>query len=208
MALRERPEGLTAAVTQVVARTDVLAGLLFIGLALLGLWLSRDYPIGTALRMGTGYVPRLLCWILFGLGAVVLVQGLRAALASEASGQCGHSIVPAHSPSEDARKRANDTRLEPGSSARAAQNARPSSSGQVSAWRPVVFVFASLVIFGLSIERLGLVVSILLLVGVAAVAARGLRLVETLAAALVLIVLSWSIFILGLGLTIPVWPEW
>jgi hypothetical protein len=35
-----------------------------------------------------------------------------------------------------------------------------------------------------------------------------MRLVETLAAALVLIALSWSIFILGLGLTIPVWPEW
>ena len=193
MALGERPETSGAAIMQVLARTDVLAGLLFIGLALLGLWLSRDYPIGTALRMGTGYVPRLLCWILFGLGAVVLVQGLRAALASEASGPRGHSIVRAHSASEDARERADDTRPEP---------------GQISAWRPVVFVAASLVIFGLSIERLGLVVSILLLVGVAAVAARGLRLVETLAAALVLIVLSWSIFILGLGLTIPVWPEW
>src|SRR3954451_15556402 len=59
-----------------LARRDVLAGLLFVGVALLGLWLSRDYPIGTALRMGTGYVPRLLCWILLGLGAIVLVQGL------------------------------------------------------------------------------------------------------------------------------------
>jgi hypothetical protein len=209
MALRERPEISSAAILQVLARTDVLAGLLFVGLALLGLWLSRDYPIGTALRMGTGYVPRLLCWILFGLGAVILVQGLRAALASEASGQRGNSIVRAHSASEDARVRAGDTRPEPGSSARAAQAARqPPSSDQPSGWRPVVFVALSLVTFGLSIERLGLVVSILLLVGVAAVAARGMRLVETLAAALVLIALSWSIFILGLGLTIPVWPEW
>jgi hypothetical protein len=40
------------------------------------------------------------------------------------------------------------------------------------------------------------------------VAARDLRPLETLAAAVVLIVLSWAIFILGLGLTIPVWPEW
>jgi hypothetical protein len=32
--------------------------------------------------------------------------------------------------------------------------------------------------------------------------------VETAVAALALIVLSWSIFIFGLGLTIPVWPEW
>ena len=152
---------------RMLARKDVLAGLLFIGMAVFGLWLSRDYPIGTALRMGTGYVPRLLCWLLFGLGIVVLVQGLREA-----------------------------------------QDSRALSSADVSAWRPLVFVTASLVIFGLSIERLGLVISILLLIGVGAVAARGLRPLETLAAALVLILLSWGIFILGLGLTIPVWPEW
>jgi putative tricarboxylic transport membrane protein len=145
----------------------VLSGLLFIIIALLGLWLSRDYPIGTALRMGTGYVPRLLCWILLGLGTVILVQGLREA-----------------------------------------QTARALSVGDASAWRPVVFVTASLVIFGLSIERLGLVVSILLLIAVGSVAARGLQPLETLVAALVLIALSWAIFIVGLGLTIPVWPEW
>jgi len=152
---------------RMLARKDVLAGFLFIGVAVFGLWLSRDYPIGTALRMGTGYVPRLLCWLFFGLGVVVLVQGLREA-----------------------------------------QDSRALSSADVSAWRPLVFVTASLVIFGLSIERLGLVISILLLIGVGAVAARGLRPFETLAAALVLILLSWGIFILGLGLTIPVWPEW
>src|SRR5215467_14244717 len=101
-----------SAALHVLARRDLLAGLMFVGVALFGLWLSRDYPIGTALRMGTGYVPRLLCWILLGLGVVVLVQGLRDA-----------------------------------------QGARLVSSGQASGWRPVVFVTASLVIFGLSIER-------------------------------------------------------
>jgi luciferase family oxidoreductase group 1 len=43
----------------------------------------------------------------------------RAALASEASGQRGNSIVRAHSASGDARNRADDTRPEPGSWARA-----------------------------------------------------------------------------------------
>jgi glycerol-3-phosphate acyltransferase PlsX len=43
----------------------------------------------------------------------------RAALASEASGQRGNSEVSAHSASEDARECADDTRPEPGSSARA-----------------------------------------------------------------------------------------
>jgi iron(III) transport system ATP-binding protein len=42
------------------------------------------------------------------------------ALASEASGQRGDSEVRAHSASEDARERADDTRPEPGSTARAA----------------------------------------------------------------------------------------
>jgi putative tricarboxylic transport membrane protein len=167
VSLDVRPNNLPDPFWRMLARTDVLAGLLFIAVAVLGLWISRDYPIGTALRMGTGYVPRLLCWLLLGLGAVVLVQGLREG-----------------------------------------QDARALSSGDVSALRPAVFVTASLVIFGLSIERLGLVLSILLLIGVGAVAARGLRPIEALAAALVLIVLSWGIFIVGLGLTIPVWPEW
>jgi hypothetical protein len=40
------------------------------------------------------------------------------ALASEASGQRGNSMVRAHSASEDARERAGDTRPEPGSTAR------------------------------------------------------------------------------------------
>jgi putative tricarboxylic transport membrane protein len=167
MTLGEQQQPSRGTLWHALARRDVLSGLMFAGVALFGLWLSRDYPIGTALRMGTGYVPRLLCWILLGLGVIVLVQGLREA-----------------------------------------QDPRALSSRDLSAWRPIVFVAASLVIFGLSIERLGLVISILLLIGVGAVAARTLKPVETLVAALVLIALSWSIFILGLGLTIPVWPEW
>ena len=64
---------------QLLARKNVLAGALFMAIAVLGLFLSRDYSVGTALRMGTGYVPRLLCWVLLALGACVLVQGLREA---------------------------------------------------------------------------------------------------------------------------------
>jgi 5-methyltetrahydropteroyltriglutamate--homocysteine methyltransferase len=48
------------------------------------------------------------------------IANFKAALASVASGQRGDSIVRAHSASEDARERADDTRPEPGSSARAA----------------------------------------------------------------------------------------
>ena len=55
---------------------DVLAGLLFMGIAAFGLWVSRGYPVGTASRMGTGYMPRLLLWLLLGLGGSILALGL------------------------------------------------------------------------------------------------------------------------------------
>ena len=155
------------AALQVLTHKHVLSGLLFMGVAIAGLIISRDYPIGTTLRMGTGYVPRLLCWILLGLGAVILLQGLRAARAEAHAGE-------------------------------------DSAWG----WRALIFVTASLVVFGIALERLGLVIAILLLTGIGAVASPALRPVETIVAALVLIALSWGIFIFGLGLTIPVWPEW
>jgi hypothetical protein len=63
------------------------------------------------------------------------------------------------------------------------------------------------VVFGLALERLGLVVSILLLAGIGAVAGRGMRPLETAIATLVLVVLCWLVFIVGLSLTIPVWPR-
>lgn len=56
--------------------------------------------------------------------ALDLAVAANAALASEASGQRGNSLeVRAHSASEDARERADDTRPEAGSSARAVPNA-------------------------------------------------------------------------------------
>ena len=61
----------------ILTRADVLSGLLFIAIAAFGLWLSRDYPVGTALRMGTGYMPRLLCWVLLGVSVVILIIQIR-----------------------------------------------------------------------------------------------------------------------------------
>ena len=85
------------------------------------------------------------------------------------------------------------------------------SAGHLAGFSGFLFrhnVSVSLVAFALAIEQLGLVLSILLLVGIGALAARGIRVRETLAAALGLIALAWVIFVLGLGLPILVWPDW
>lgn len=55
---------------------DFSAGLFLILVAALGLWLGDAYPFGTAQRMGAGFVPKILCWLLIALGAIVLLKGL------------------------------------------------------------------------------------------------------------------------------------
>lgn len=54
---------------------EIVAGLLFASLGGLGLWLGSTYPVGSALRMGPGYLPMLLCWLLVGLGALIAIRG-------------------------------------------------------------------------------------------------------------------------------------
>lgn len=153
-----------------LGRKTVLAGLMFVAISAFGLWLSREYPIGTAVRMGTGYMPRLLCWMLMGLGAIITIHGFL-----ERDGAAADAVL----------------REEEGA----------------ASWWPILFVSASLVAFGLTIERFGLVVAVVLLVVLASLAYRGLRWWETALAAVFLTGLSWAVFILGLGMSVPVLPE-
>lgn len=55
---------------------DIVAGLLFVGIGAFALLVARGYPVGSAMRMGPGYFPVVLGWLLIALGALV---GLRAA---------------------------------------------------------------------------------------------------------------------------------
>lgn len=57
---------------------DVAAGALLAASGAFGLWLAQDFRVGTALRMGPGYFPTLLCWLLIGLGALIALRGMRA----------------------------------------------------------------------------------------------------------------------------------
>ena len=57
---------------------DFLAGLLFIVIGLAAVIVARDYPFGTAMRMGSGYFPTVLGGILILLGAWVAGRGVRS----------------------------------------------------------------------------------------------------------------------------------
>jgi putative tricarboxylic transport membrane protein len=160
----DRQNGGASSVSDFLRRKDILSGLMFMSVAALGLFLSRDYPIGRATAMGTGYVPRLLCWMLLALGVVVLLQGLRRGAVT----------------------------LERGP----------------PVWRALILVPAALLAFAFAIGSLGVVAAIVLLVIVGALAGRESRLLEVPAVAAALVALTLVIFVWGVGLPIPIWPEW
>lgn len=55
---------------------DFIAGLLFIAISALFAYGTMELPIGTAFRMGPGYFPMVLCFILAALGFVVMLNGI------------------------------------------------------------------------------------------------------------------------------------
>ena len=56
---------------------DFFAGLTYIVTGAVGMWIARDYPFGSALRMGPGYFPSVLGGIMVAMGIYVLALGLR-----------------------------------------------------------------------------------------------------------------------------------
>jgi hypothetical protein len=56
---------------------DFWAGVLFIVFGLLAILIAREYPLGTAARMGPGYFPRGLGILMIALGAILALRALR-----------------------------------------------------------------------------------------------------------------------------------
>lgn len=55
---------------------DLASGIFLILMAVIGLYLNQDHNMGTARRMGPGYMPAMTFYILGGLGAWVLIASI------------------------------------------------------------------------------------------------------------------------------------
>lgn len=80
---------------------------------------------------------------------------------------------------------------------------------RLEAWRlrPIVLVTAGIVAFGFCLERYGLVVASLVLLVTACFADRGRRVPEAIGIAALLTFIAWVVFVKGLEMPMPVWPE-
>ena len=140
---------------------DLLAGLFFLAIALGALWVAWNYPTGSAVRMSSGYFPRLLCALLAVIGLFVALRSLIVE---------GRALTA--------------VRL-----------------------RPVLLITSAVVVFAYSIQTLGLVLATMLITVIGGFASPQVRLVEMVAAAAALALLATAVFIWGIGLPIPIWPE-
>jgi hypothetical protein len=73
-------------------------------------------------------------------------------------------------------------------------------------WKPLTMITATVAIFGWVLPNLGMIIALPVLVVVAGLAGSEFRWKDALLSAIVLTIGSWAIFILGLKLTIPLWP--
>jgi len=141
--------------------SDFGAGVLFVGTGVFGLVLSAKLAVGSASRMGPGYMPRIFAGMVLAFGLILVVRSLFG----EAD--------------ELPRFKA----------------------------RPLLAILGAIGVFGVSIERLGLVVAVFLMVLVASLGSPEMTRRNLWIAALLLTAMTYLVFVRLLDLTIPIWPK-
>ncbi|WP_207537795.1 hypothetical protein [Sabulicella rubraurantiaca] len=191
---------------------DVVSGLFLVLLALIGLWLNQDHSLGSARRMGPGYMPMLVFWIQVGLGTAVTLIGLFSGpdplekwtgldAASLALGVAAGFITWAIA-----------TNLGPFFS----QTYNGVGLGVLvgmlvvswsAGWRKIGLICASMAVFALLLEKFGFFAALTGIILVASMAERT-HTVRGVAGMLVfLLALCWWVFIYELDIRVNLWPQ-
>jgi hypothetical protein len=188
---------------------DMIAGGIFILLAVIGLWLNLDHTLGTARRMGPGYMPMLAFVLLGFLGVVVFLTGMfsgpdpldkwtKQEILSVPLGIAAFFIVNF---AVDASGLATGW-YTLGWASLAGCLGLSFAPG----WRPLGLVHAGMAVFGLMLEQFGLMLAIACCTLVASLADTQHRPKGVIGMVLFLCVLCWLVFIKELDIRVPVWP--
>ena len=200
-----------------ISQKDLWAGGLLMFLAFVGLWINggflglglEQHTLGSARRMGPGYMPMLVLWLQMALGALVFVLGLRG----------GPDDL-------ESWKKLDFVTLAVGVAAalliwRVMEHVGYNSNyvqvglacfiglmllAIAPAWRPLGMVLGAFAIFGLLLEPAGLMISIFALCIISSLADREHTPLGVLGMSVFLCVLCWFVFIYELDIRVPVWP--
>jgi uncharacterized membrane protein YozB (DUF420 family) len=187
---------------------DLLGGGLLLAFAVAGYILNLDHTLGTARRMGPGYMPMLTFWLLGGLGITVMIIGLFngpdpldewTKLEILAVPFSAVAFLIAYVVTE----RLGATGWYPlGFACLASMLALSVAPG----WRAIGLVHAGLAVFGLTLEQFGLMVAIAACTLVASLADTQHRPKGVIGMIIFLCVLCWWVFIYELDIRVPLWP--
>jgi len=191
---------------------DVVSGVFLVGVALVGLYLNQEHNLGTARRMGPGYMPMMVFWILAGLGALTILLGLNngpdpleawsgldiGGLAlGVAVGYLTYRFSPLIAPWFGQTYNAIGFGILAGFVAMAI------SSG----WRLVAFVCAGVAAFGLLLDTGGFFVAVAAVVLLSVFADRDHRPLGVAGLLGFLLVMCWWVFIYELDIRVNLWPQ-
>jgi len=195
------------------SQKDFWSGLMFIGSGLFfALWAMTFYQMGTAVRMGPAYFPTMLGFLLTVLGAAVLLQSL----AMEPEGdQAVHTpfniidlliVVAIYAVlillSQNMGS-SSDYAILGGTIIVSLLTAvfRPDA-------KPLVLVTAATIAYGYLMKPLGLVIATAALVFISALGGHEFKWKEVTILFIILILFSVLVFVKGLTLPFPIWPEY
>ncbi|MBL8380438.1 MAG: tripartite tricarboxylate transporter TctB family protein [Burkholderiales bacterium] len=183
---------------------DFYAGIMFMIFGGLATWLSKSYSMGTGARMGPGYFPYHLGLLLAILGLIVLVKSLGKTQGEHKPGLMTPMYI--------------FLAMMGFSLAAGWLGASPNASLAIGTIAGCVFAFfvgmrslglilGAVTVFGLMLKGLGLVVCVTMLVIIAALASHERRTIEVVGSIVVLSGLAVGIFVYGLKLQMPTWPD-
>ncbi|MBL8382270.1 MAG: tripartite tricarboxylate transporter TctB family protein [Burkholderiales bacterium] len=183
---------------------DLYAGLMFLIFGALAAWLSTSYNMGTGARMGPGYFPFWLGIILAALGVLIIVKAIGVSDGKEHPVSLKPLVV--------------FVAMFVFSLGAGWLGASPNASLAIGTIVGCVFSFfigmramglilGSVTVFGLMLKGLGLVLCVTILVIIASLASHEMKKKEVIASIVVLSAMAVGIFVYGLKLQMPVWPD-
>jgi len=198
---------------KIKSQKDFWSGLMFIGSGLFfAFWAMAFYQMGTAVRMGPAYFPTMLGFLLAVLGAIVLLQSVTAEPEGDQAVHTPFNIldfVIAIAVYAVLIILSQKIGFAPEWSLLAATLIvvlltvlfRPDA-------KPLVFVTAATIAYGYFMKPLGLVIATAALVYISALGGHEFKWKEVTILFVILILFSVLVFVKGLTLPFPIWPEY
>ena len=198
---------------KIKSQKDFWSGLMFIGSGLFfAFWAMEFYQMGTAVRMGPAYFPTVLGFLLAVLGGFVLLQSLTLRPEGDQVVHAPFNII------DLVIVVAIYTILIILSQKFGLASEWPILSGTVIVSlltvvfrpdaKPLVLVTAATIAYGYLMKPLGLVIATAALVYISALGGHEFRWKEVTILFIILVLFSVLVFVKGLTLPFPIWPEY